>query len=584
MWRYAGVWDLSHIVAAVVASDVALYALVYRRLGPTVMPRSIVIIDSLLLISFLGGVRLVRRLSQTLRRPPHGQRVLVWGAGDAGEMIVREMRRGGAYHPVGFIDDDPMKVGRTIHGVTVLGRSDDLPRVMASTRPDEVLVAIPSANAAVVRRILSGLEPFKLPITTLPNLDELVNGSLEVKQIRPLTIEDLLPRSPVNLNVSDVRRLVKGKRVLVTGAGGSIGSELCRQVASLEPASLILYERYENSLYAVINDLAEHASRVTLCPLIGDVTDAVRVDAVFSEYRPQLIFHAAAHKHVPLMEANPCEAVKNNVSGTRTVAAAARRYGAERFVLISTDKAANPSSIMGATKRVAELIVQEMSHHCQTRFVTVRFGNVLGSNGSVIPRMIEQIRAGGPVTVTHPDISRYFMLIPEAVELVLQAAVLARNRETFVLDMGEQLKVLDLAKNLIRLSGFVPDEEIKIAFIGLRPGEKLVEELVGEGEALEPSETAKIFRVRWPETPDFAAVVADIDGLVAAAVRGHVEETVERLIGIVPTFTRERAGHSASAGTRGAVSPSRVSRGRTSVLTDPVGSARLSTAKSQPRG
>ena len=299
-----------------------------------------------------------------------------------------------------------------------------------------MLIAIPSANAAAIRSLVQHLEAFKLPITTLPDLKEMVNGRVAVKQIRPLAIEDLLPRSPISLNVEDVRQLVRGKRVLVTGAGGSIGSELCRQIAALAPASLVLFERYENSLYAVTNDLADRLERVPICAAIGDVTDANRVESVFSEHRPQLVFHAAAHKHLPLMEANPCEAVKNNVVGTRTVADAARRHGVECFVLISTDKAANPSSVMGASKRVAELIVQAISAQSQTRFVTVRFGNVLGSNGSVIPRMLEQIRAGGPVTVTHPEIRRYFMLIPEAVELVLQAAVLARNRETFVLDMG----------------------------------------------------------------------------------------------------------------------------------------------------
>jgi len=580
LWRYTGIWDLSRIVAAVIASDVALYALVYYRLGPAIFPRSIVIIDSLLLISFLGGVRLLRRIVQAAPRSSSGQRVLVWGAGDAGEMIVREMHRGGGYHPVGFVDDNPLKVGRTIHGVTVLGTSTDLSRIIAATKPDEMLVAIPSAKAAAVRAILTRVETFKLPITTLPNLRELVNGQFGVKQIRPLAIEDLLPRSPVTLNVSDVRQLVKSKRVLVTGAGGSIGSELCRQIAALEPASLILYERYENSLYTVINNLAERAAHVTIHPLIGDVTDASRVDAVFEEYRPHLVFHAAAHKHVPLMEGNPCEAVKNNISGTWTVANAARRYEVERFLLISTDKAANPSSVMGATKRVAELIVQAMSDGCDTRFVTVRFGNVLGSNGSVIPRMVEQIRNGGPVTVTHPDIRRFFMLIPEAVELVLQAAVLAKNRETFVLDMGEQLKVLDVARNLIRLSGYVPDEEIPIVFIGLRPGEKLVEELVGQGETLEPSEISKIFRVSWPETVNRAGLIDEIDELVSTAMLGQVPETIERLMRIVPTFTRADVALTGVADRTAPTTPNRSRGGPLTVLNPLAGAAGLSNTKS----
>jgi FlaA1/EpsC-like NDP-sugar epimerase len=527
----------------VLTSAVAIYAVIYHQLGPAAFPRSVAIIDALLLISFLGGVRLARRVMQMASRPTTpGQRVLVWGAGDAGEMIVREMRRGGGYWPVGFIDDSVDKVGQTIHGVTVLGTSEDLPNVIAATSPHEVLVAIPSASPKELRRILHRLEAFKLPIMTLPDLRELVDAKFGVKQIRPLAIEDLLPRSPITLDVSAVKQLVNGKRVLVTGAGGSIGSELCDQIAALQPASLILFERYENSLYAVINQLTDRAAGAPIVPLIGDITDVARVDAVFSQYRPHLVFHAAAHKHVPLMEANPCEAVKNNIAGTQNLADAARRYEVERFVLISTDKAANPSSIMGATKRVAELIVQAMSERCKTRFVTVRFGNVLGSNGSVIPRMVAQIRGGGPVTVTHPDIRRYFMLIPEAVELVLQAAVLAHNRETFVLDMGEQLKVLDVARNLIRLSGLVPHVDIPITFIGLRPGEKLVEELVGEGERLEPSEIGKIFRVRWAEHYNGAHLTEQIDGLVSLARQGLVPETLAELNRLVPTFTKQAAG------------------------------------------
>ncbi len=474
LWRYTSIWDLSRIVGAVLTGSVVIYVAVHIPYGAALIPRSLIIIDSLLLILCLGGVRLIRRFAQSLVRSSSGRRVLILGAGDAGEMVVREMRRGGPYHPVGFIDDDPAKIGRTIHGVTVLGTRDDLPRVVAATRPQEVLIAVPTAKAAAIRSFVQKLEGFKLPITTLPGLEELVKGKVGVKHIRPLAIEDLLPRRQVALNVAAVVELIRGKRVMVTGAGGSIGSELCRQIAALEPASLVLFERYENSLYSIVNDLADRgADPGRVHAAIGDITDVSRVEEVLAEHRPHFVFHAAAHKHVPLMEANPCEAVKNNVRGTQILAEASQRYGVERFVMISTDKAANPSSVMGATKRVAELLIQSMSAQSDTRFVTVRFGNVLGSNGSVIPRMVEQIRTGGPVTVTHPEIRRFFMLIPEAVELVLQAAVLARNRETFVLDMGEQLKVLDVARNLIRLSGFVPDEEIPIKFIGLRPGEKL---------------------------------------------------------------------------------------------------------------
>jgi FlaA1/EpsC-like NDP-sugar epimerase len=430
----------------------------------------------------------------------------------------------------------------------------------------------------MVRSCVQLLEGFKLPMTTLPSLAEIVNGGVGVKQIRPLAIEDLLPRSQVALDTGDGVRLVNGKRVLVTGAGGSIGSELCRQIASFEPSDLILYERHENSLYAIAGDLADRGVVTSVHPVIGDVTDVARITAVFAKYRPHIVFHAAAHKHVPLMEANPCEAVKNNVAGTQVAAMVARDYGVERFVLVSTDKAVNPSSVMGATKRVAELIVQAIDvAGGNTRFVTVRFGNVLGSNGSVIPRMLDQIRAGGPVTVTHPEIRRYFMLIPEAVQLVLQAAILAEQRETFVLDMGEQIKVLDIAQALIRLSGFVPGHEMPIKIIGLRPGEKLFEELFGGGEALEPSRIDKIFRVRRTEGLDLAKLAEHIDALVEMALVGESKEVLCGLKRIVPTFdpgvaattesssgsaalsSRSTAGQVGSVPTLGA--PARVHRG-----------------------
>lgn len=538
LWRYTGIFDLTRLVLAVFTSSLLMFGLVYQPIGPHGLPRSIVIIESILLISFLGGARLLRRIVHAEPSSTQARRVLILGAGDAGEMILREMRRGTAYHPVGLIDDDPRKAGLTIHGVAVLGRRQDLPRVIAATKAQEVLVAIPSLESSSMRSVVETLETCKLPITTLPGLKELRDGSVAVQQIRPLAIEDLLPRSPVTLNIDAVRRLIEGKRLLVTGAGGSIGSELCRQIAALSPANLVLYERYENGLYAITNELADRHEHLTVHAVVGDVTDFNRVESVFSQFRPEVVFHAAAHKHLPLMETNPCEAVKNNVAGTQTVAEAARRHDVQRFVLISTDKAANPSSIMGATKRVAELIVQAVSADGNTRFVTVRFGNVLGSNGSVFLRMADQIRAGGPVTVTHPEIRRYFMLIPEAVELVLQAAVLAHNRETLVLDMGEQIKVLDMARSMIILSGLVPGVQIPIKFIGLRPGEKLIESLVGEGETLENSDISNIFRVRWPAIDNPSRAVEQVEVLVHAAREGRVPETIDQLRRLVPTFAR----------------------------------------------
>ena len=542
LWRYTGIWDLTRIVLAVFTSSLVLYAFIQPQFGPGLYPRSIIVIDSLLLVCALGGLRILRRTLPLLLSPKQGRRVLVIGAGDAGDMIVREMLKGGSYLPVGFIDDDPAKQGRTIHGVKVLGSTAELPKIVASTRAVEALVAIPSASPARVRSFVQLLEGHPVPITTLPSLKELVDARVGIKQIRPLAIEDLLSRNQVALNMDGLRRLVKGHRVLVTGAGGSIGSELCRQIASLEPSDLILYERYENSLHAAANDLLDRGVGSCVRTIVGDVTDAARVRAVFAQYRPSLVFHAAAHKHVPLMEANPCEAIKNNVVGTQVVGNAARDFGADRFVLISTDKAVNPSSVMGASKRVAELIVQTLgAEGSGTRFVTVRFGNVLGSNGSVIPRMLDQIRAGGPITVTHPEIRRYFMLIPEAVQLVLQAAALAHEREIFVLDMGEQIRVLDLARNLIRLSGLIPHEDIPIAFIGLRPGEKLHEELAGDGEALEPAAVEKVLRVRAKTPVDPEQLRRELATLVDWATLGQSNDVLLTLRRIVPNFTPQSA-------------------------------------------
>jgi FlaA1/EpsC-like NDP-sugar epimerase len=333
-----------------------------------------------------------------------------------------------------------------------------------------------------------------------------------------------------------VRQLITGRRVLVTGAGGSIGSELCRQISALEPAVLLLFERYENSLFALANELHDHWASLAVRPIVGDVCDRSRVDAVFAEHAPEIVFHAAAHKHVPLMELNPCEAVKNNVFGTQQLVEAAARGQVERFILISTDKAVNPTSAMGVSKHVAEMIVQSVNESSGTVFAAVRFGNVLGSNGSVIPRFLEQIKAGGPVTVTHPDMRRYFMLIPEAVQLVMHAAAIAKGGEVYVLDMGEQIKVLDMARTLIRLSGFVPDEEIPIVFTGVRPGEKLYEELAGLQEMLEPSGTPKINRLKRNAPIDRAALIERLEELVLAAHRGSSPELQRLLQRLVPTY------------------------------------------------
>lgn len=537
LWRYTGIWDLRNILAGVVTSAVVFYAVVQSPFGPPSYPRSIFIVDALLLVFLMGGLRLARRIAREFVRVERGKRVLIFGAGNAGELIVRDMKNNDFYdfEPVGFVDDDPSKTGQRIHGVQVLGTREDLPHIMTTVQPHEVLVAIPRSEPRTVNDIVRLLQPFKVPISTLPNLADLLDGKIAVTRIRSLSIEDLLPRAPFGLDRRPVEHLLTGRRVMVTGAGGSIGSELCRQILAMRPERLLLYERYENSLYAITNALADPAA----IPIVGDITDRTRVDAVMTEHRPQVVFHAAAHKHVPLMELHPCEAGKNNVHGTRVVAETALAHRVERFVLISSDKAVNPRSVMGATKRVAELIVQTLRNGGHTEFVTVRFGNVLGSNGSVVPRFLEQIKAGGPVTVTHPEMKRYFMLIPEAVQLVLQAAAQANAGGVFILEMGEQIKVVDLARNLIRLSGRVPDEEIPITYVGARQGDKLFEELLGPGEIREPSAVENVFRVNpvaLPEPDELWNQILQLERMAAADDQRGV---LEQLRLIVPTFRRE---------------------------------------------
>jgi FlaA1/EpsC-like NDP-sugar epimerase len=547
LWRYVGIWDIRNIVTSVALSSLAFYVITQSGLGPPVYPRSIVFIDALLLVCLCGGLRLATRILREgtpFGRPRRDGRkkVLIYGAGKAGELIARDISNNAFYHysAVGFVDDDRSKVGQSIHGLPVLGTRKDLAAIIADQSPDEVLMAMPSAEAATVRSVVRDLEPFKVPITVLPNLRDILDGVVTVNQIRRLAIEDLLPRAPVGLDETPLRDLLVGRRVLITGAGGSIGSELCRQVAALRPDALVLFERSENALYAVTNLLADGGLSAGVHPLLGDVTDEARLDGAFAQFRPEVVFHAAAHKHVPLMEANPCEAVKNNVVGTRLVAEAAERHGAARFVLISTDKAVNPSSVMGATKRVAELILSERAHERVgggTAFLTVRFGNVLGSNGSVVPRFLDQIKNGGPITITHPEIRRYFMLLPEAVQLILHVAGQGRDGGTYVLDMGDQIKIADMARNLIRLSGLIPDEDIKLEFVGLRPGEKLFEELIGSRETVLPSPIQKVFEVVGEEGRPAAFLRGELRRLERIAKLGDSSEVMRMLRRIVPEFT-----------------------------------------------
>jgi len=472
---------------------------------------------------------------------PGLKRFLIVGAGDAGEALLREIMRMRfeQYDVVGFIDDDLAKQGFNIHGISVLGTVEQLAQICQKEKIDEIAIAMPSATHKELRRVVQICQGTKIRFRTVPSITDIASGRFKVSEIRDVDIDDLLGRDVVQLELDMIERFLKDKVILVTGAGGSIGSEMCRQVCNFGPKQLLLIEQAENPLFYIERELRDSFPDVATEALVCNITNRARVEQVFEKYRPEVVIHAAAHKHVPLMETNPGEAVKNNIVGTRNVADAADAYGAGDFVMISTDKAVNPTSIMGSSKRVAEMYIQDLNNTSKTHFVTVRFGNVLGSEGSVVPIFNKQIAAGGPVTITHPEMKRYFMTIPEASQLVLQAATMGQGGEIFVLDMGEPVRIVDLAKELITLSGFRPGEDIEMVFTGLRPGEKLFEELSIAGEDMLATRHPKI--AAWKNIPkDRQTLRAEIDKLIAIADSQDYDKIVESIKQLIPEYIGDK--------------------------------------------
>ena len=543
IWRYASLPDLERILFAVAVSGAGTALLAYFFYGAGVVPRSVLLLDPMLLLLFMGGSRMAYRVWRERRlyglAQSRGKPVLVLGAGDTAVSLLKELERSAEWRVVGLLDDDPAKQGRQMLGVKVLGGLGQLPAVAGPLGADHAIIAMPSAAHTVRRRAAELCNAAGLKVLTVPSFNDLVNGKVTVSAIRRIELDDLLGRDAVELDSVGLQQLFAQSVVLVTGAGGSIGSELCRQVARFRPRLLVFLELNEFALYQIGQEFADRYPEIAVACEIGDAKDEARVEEVFGRHRPDIVFHAAAYKHVPLMEeANAWQAVRNNVLGTHVTAQAAIRHRARRFILVSTDKAVNPANVMGASKRMAELVCQSLQQSAATQFVIVRFGNVLGSAGSVIPRFREQIARGGPLTVTHPEIIRYFMSIEEAAQLVLQAGVMGKNGEIFVLDMGEPVKIADLAREMIRLSGFSEDE-IRIVYTGLRPGEKLYEELLADGEQTMPTPHSKLRIARARPAP--AGLCAEILGWLGQRAQVTPEEVRQGLRRWLPEYRGDAA-------------------------------------------
>lgn len=542
MWRYVSTREL-RVLALDVLIATALSVIPLYYLSRSAFPRSILMIDALLTILIVGSARFFVRYVYELQKQrsvtAESVPALIFGAGDSGEVIVREMLKHPEvkYDPVGFVDDDPAKQGRRIHGVQVLGTHHDIARLAAKHEVEEVVIAIPSAPSSVIREVVAICEEAGVKCKTLPGVFELIDGTVDLNQIRDINVEDLLGREPVKIDVAEAEAYLKGTVILVTGGAGSIGSELCRQVVRFAPKQLIILDHNENDTYYLYLELRRQYPDLDLRVVIGDIEDAGLLDYTFGKYKPDVIFHAAAHKHVPLMQENITAAVTNNVFGSRNLMTAAEQHGVKRFVLISTDKAVDPTGIMGTTKRIAEMVMQSRCRDqaCRTTFMAVRFGNVIGSNGSVAPIFRKQIEAGGPLTVTHPEATRYFMSVPEAVKLVLQAGAIGQGGEVFLLDMGEPVKIIDLARNLIRLSGLRPDVDIKIEFTGLRQGEEITEDLVGVKETVSATKQEKVLVVQDGGF-DYAGFAGQLSDLETLAARHDIEGINDQMYKMVPTY------------------------------------------------
>lgn len=551
LWKYASIDELVATVKSVtvftLASSIVGYLLLYKILGYVLyrMPLSILIISWTLNVVVIGGSRFILRIVDNIGKynkyePCQVKNTLIIGAGDAGSMLIKELRKHKEVeeYPVAVIDDDITKMGKKINGVPIIGNRSKIREAIDTYNIEEVIMAIPTIDTKNKKEIFDICKEYNVKLKTIPGIYEIVEGKVNISKIRNVNIEDLLGREMVALNTSGIEELINDKVVLVTGGGGSIGSELCRQVAKFNPKLLVILDIYENNAYDLQMELNREYPNLNKFVVISSVRDKNKLEQIFETFKPNLVFHAAAHKHVPLMESNPSEAIKNNVVGTLNVAECADKFKVEKFVMISTDKAVNPTNIMGASKRVCEMIIQAINKNSKTEFVAVRFGNVLGSNGSVIPLFKKQIESGGPVTVTHPEINRFFMTITEAAQLVIQAGSIAKGGEIFVLDMGQPVKITDLAKDLIRLSGFEPEKDIKIKFTGLRPGEKLYEEILIDMNNLNKTVHNKIF-IEKPQQFDYELLKQQILNIEDISKQIDEEAIFKCMEQLVPTYIRK---------------------------------------------